>query len=118
VEERLELPCAPQFTFGLFIRLPMAERSACAPACDRERDLPRYFLHLVDSVDILLDPDGTELAEDAVEGAAMRAARDCMAGDVQSGKLDLTYRIEVHDESGRLVHSLPFVDAVKIVRTH
>jgi len=38
-----------------------------------------------------------------------------MAEDVKGGKLDLRYRIDVHDESGELVHRLAFADALQIV---
>ena len=72
-------------------------------------------MHLMDGTDVLLDPDGTELAAGAVEPAALRAARDCMAGDVKGGRLDLRYRIDVHDEIGELVHRLAFRDAVEIL---
>ena len=77
--------------------------------------MARYFLHLIDSVDILLDPDGVELPPDAIEDVALRSARDCMAGDVRSGRIDLRYRIDVEDERGKVVHRLPFSDAVEIV---
>lgn len=76
--------------------------------------MPRYFMHLVDSSDMLLDPDGTEMPAEAVARAALMAARDCMAGDVRNGELDLRYRIEVQDERGEVVHTLPFADAVTV----
>ena len=75
----------------------------------------RYFLHLVDHVDMLLDPHGVNLPADTVERATLAAARHCMCGDVRNGRLDLPYRIDVHDESGTAVHSLPFADAVEIL---
>jgi hypothetical protein len=77
--------------------------------------MTRYFLHLKDSTDEVLDPDGVELLEDAVPAAALRSARDCISGDVKNGRIDLHYRIEVMNESGQLVHTLPFSDAVEIV---
>ena len=77
--------------------------------------MPRYFLHLVDSTDVTLDPDGVEMPPEAIPGAALVQARDCMAGDVRNGRLDFSYRIDVHDESGKLVHSLPFEEALEIV---
>jgi hypothetical protein len=77
--------------------------------------VPRYFLHLRDSIDEILDPEGLEMPEEAVAGAALLSARDCMAGDVKQGRLDLHYRIDVHGECGKLVHSLRFADAVEIV---
>ena len=77
--------------------------------------MPKYFFHLIDSVDVLLDPEGNEMPSEAVVGAALLQARDCMAADVKSGRLDLHYRIDVHDEAGELVHTLPFEDAVEVV---
>ncbi len=77
--------------------------------------MPRYYFHLMDSVDEVLDPDGMEMPAEAVAGAALMQARDCMAGDVKGGKIDFHYRIDVHDEGGAVVHTLAFEDAVEIV---
>jgi hypothetical protein len=77
--------------------------------------MPRYYFHLRDSVDVVLDPEGLEMPAEAISGAALMQARDCMAGDVKSGKIDFHYRIDVHDESGAVVHTLAFEDAVEIV---
>jgi hypothetical protein len=77
--------------------------------------MARYFLHLKDSVDEVLDPDGTEMPAEAVPGAALRSARDCIAGDVKEGRIDLHFRIEVLSETGELVHTLRFSDAVEVV---
>ena len=77
--------------------------------------MARYFLHLKDSIGQLLDPEGTELPPEAVPGAALRAARDCIAGDVQAGRLDLHYRIEVFNDDGELVHTLPFANALEVI---
>lgn len=77
--------------------------------------MPRYFLHLKDSVEVVLDPEGIEMATDAIPRVALSCARDCMAGDVKDGRLDLRYRIDVHDKYGERVHSLPFADAVEVV---
>ena len=76
--------------------------------------MPRYFMHLIDSVDILLDPDGVELASEAVASRTLFIARDCMANDVKEGRLDLHYRIEVQNEGGEVIHCLEFKDALKI----
>lgn len=76
--------------------------------------MPKYYMHLVDSADITLDPEGIEMQPEAIVGVALAQARDCMSDDVKNGRLDLHYRIDVHDESGQLVHSLAFADAVVI----
>jgi hypothetical protein len=77
--------------------------------------MPLYFMHLRDGKDEVLDPEGVEMPSEAVAGVALLAARDCMAGDVKQGKLDLHYRIDVHDEDGNIVHTLSFADAIEIV---
>jgi hypothetical protein len=75
----------------------------------------RYFLHLKDGTYEVLDPEGIEIAIEAVPEEALKAARDCIAGDVKAGVLDLHYRIEVLSEGGELVLTLPFSDALHVV---
>jgi hypothetical protein len=53
---------------------------------------------------------------DALAQKALASARDCIAGDVRDGQVDLRYRINVHDENDHVVHSLSFADAVEILR--
>jgi hypothetical protein len=68
------------------------------PPDEEQFFMPRYFLHLRDSIDEVLDPEGVEMPPEAVAGAALVAARECIAEDVKTGLLDLHYRIDVHDE--------------------
>jgi hypothetical protein len=72
-------------------------------------------MHLVDSVDVLMDPDGIELPTEAVAQKALASARDCIAGDVREGRIDLRYRIDVHSHDGQVIHSLSFADAVEVI---
>lgn len=67
----------------------------------QEPSVPNYHMHLIDSIDVLLDSDGVEVACEDVSSAALRAPRDCMAGDVHNGRLDLHYRIEWLMRAGR-----------------
>ena len=78
--------------------------------------MPLYFMHLKGSTEEVLDLEGVEMPVDAIPVIALRQARDCMAGDIKAGRLDLRYRIDVHDEAGEIVHRLPFEDAVLILR--
>jgi hypothetical protein len=78
--------------------------------------MPKYFMHLRDGTDEVLDPEGVMLPEEAVVGAALMAARDCMAGDIRDGRVDLGYRIDVHADDGSVVHSVSFGEAVEFVR--
>jgi hypothetical protein len=77
--------------------------------------MPLYFFHLRDGSDILLDPEGAEMALDEVAAKALWQARDCMAGDVKGGRVDLRFHIDVHDESGANIHSIAFADALEII---
>lgn len=77
--------------------------------------MPKYFMHLRDGTDEVLDPDGVEMPPEAVQRAALLAARDCIAGDAHSGRIELKYWIDVHDEEGRVVYTISFADAVEIV---
>ncbi len=76
--------------------------------------MAKFFFHLRDGTDTLLDPDGVELAPSAVPAAALRAARDCIAHDAKAGRINLNQRITVEDEAGAAVHVIEFVDAVEI----
>ena len=78
--------------------------------------MPRYYLHLRDSVDELLDPEGLELPDlEAVRTAVLLAARDMLAGDIRQGLIDLRYRIDAESEGGALVYSLPLRGAFTII---
>ena len=77
--------------------------------------MPRYYFHLIDSTDCLLDPDGLEIRTEDVAKKTLECARDCLAGDVKDGRLDLRYRIDVQDENERLIHSLPFGKAIELI---
>jgi len=47
--------------------------------------MARYYLHLRDGIDELLDPDGQELADlDALARAVLESARDVMSGDIMA----------------------------------
>ena len=69
--------------------------------------MPRFYFHLRDGTDVLLDPEGVQLAGlEAVRGEAMRAARDTLAHGLQDGMLDLRPRIDIESADGVIVHSL------------
>ncbi len=74
-----------------------------------------YFFHLRDGIDVLLDPEGRELAGvDEVAGAALLEARSIIAEDAREGRIALDQHIDVVDQSGSLVHRLRFADAIEI----
>ena len=78
--------------------------------------MARYYLHLRDGDDILLDPEGREFeSEEKLQAAVLLCARDLMKGDIGDGRLDLRLRIDAEDAAGKVVHSLPFPDAIEII---
>jgi hypothetical protein len=76
----------------------------------------RYYMHLRDGTEQLLDPEGLEYPSvEALRKAVLVAARDLMTGDIRVGVLDFRFRIDAEDESGTIVYSLPFKHAVSII---
>ena len=75
-----------------------------------------YFFHLRDGVDILLDPEGRQLdGPGAIADAALNDARSIIGHDAVQGRIMLNQHIDVEDESGNILHTLHFADAVEIV---
>jgi hypothetical protein len=78
--------------------------------------MSRYFLHLRDGTDEVLDPDGVEFGSlEALRTAVLKNARDVMAGDIQNGVIDFRFRIDAEDGVGAIVYSLPFKHAVSLI---
>jgi hypothetical protein len=78
--------------------------------------MPRYFLHLRDGTDELLDPDGKDYSDlPALHAAVMANARDCIAGDVRIGIIDLRYRIDAEDADRKIVYTLHFEHAFSLI---
>ena len=76
----------------------------------------RYFMHLRDGTEELLDPEGKEFASLAdLRDAVLVTVRDLMVGDVRDGVLDLRFRIDAQDQAGTIVHTMPFRYAVNII---
>lgn len=75
----------------------------------------RYFFHLREEDDYVLDEEGVELPDiKDVRQAALQSARSVIAGDAITGKLSLKSVVEVDDEEGTRVLVLPFREAVSI----
>ena len=78
--------------------------------------MPVYYFHFCDGQDLLVDPEGQQLGSaELVAPIALREARAIISHEVRSGNVLLDRHIDVVDESGTLVHRLPFTDAVQIV---
>jgi len=79
--------------------------------------MPRYHFHLFNDLQVP-DVEGIELpdAETAMKRAAS-AAREMAAESVREGRLILSHRIEVTDDSGAAVGTVHFGDVVDIQRS-
>jgi hypothetical protein len=78
--------------------------------------LARYFLHLRDGVDEIIDPEGKEFETmEALREYVLIAARDLMTGDIRNGLLDFRFRIDAENESGQVVYSMPFAGALNVI---
>jgi hypothetical protein len=74
-----------------------------------------YYFHLRDGEDALLDPDGRELeGAEAIAQSALAEARALISDEARLGRIRFDQRIDVEDADGRVVHSLPFDQAVVI----
>ena len=78
--------------------------------------MSRYFFHVYSDA-VALDEDGQDLPSVAIaREAAVRAVRKFAAEEITNrGEVHLRHRIEVEDEQGRPVFTLPFSAAFKII---
>ncbi|MGZ8285843.1 MAG: DUF6894 family protein [Allosphingosinicella sp.] len=76
--------------------------------------MPLFFFHIHDDFEFT-DEQGIDMADAAsARVAALAGARGMMSEQVKKGRLSLHHRIEVEDEDGDAILSLPFGDAVVI----
>jgi hypothetical protein len=74
--------------------------------------MPRVYFHLCDHSDYLLDQQGSMVELSDIPQRALKAAREIIADDVLTGRVNMGYSIEVRDEAGKTIHTLFFKDAV------
>jgi hypothetical protein len=86
-----------------------------AQAAGKDSGVALYFFHLCDGRDVLIDPEGKEIADFSLIGdLALREARAMISQDALGGRIALNQFIEVRDNGGKLVHQLSFRDAISI----
>ena len=78
--------------------------------------MSRYFFHVYSDT-VALDEEGQELESLSIaREAAVRAARQFAADEItERGQVSLRHRIEVEDEGGRPLFTLPFSAAFRII---
>ena len=76
--------------------------------------MPLFFFHIHEDSEVT-DEQGIDMADAAAARvAAVAGARGIMSEQIVKGRLSLHHRIEVEDEAGGAVLTLPFADAVEI----
>lgn len=76
--------------------------------------MPRFYFNLRNDL-VVDDEEGMELSDLATAREyALRNARSIAAENVLRGHLNLTHRIEIADETGLVVGTLSFKDAIAI----
>lgn len=78
--------------------------------------MARYFMHLRDGTDKIIYPVGLYFPSFFADiNATLIAARDLMTGDIRAGVIDFRFRIDVEDEAGEIIYTLPFKHAINII---
>jgi hypothetical protein len=73
-------------------------------------------MHVSDSHRFAEDHEGRDLPDDETARLeAVKGARDMMASELREGQLDLSSFIEVEDDTHKLLFTLTFAEAVKII---
>ena len=76
--------------------------------------MPRFYLHMRNDRTVE-DREGLILEDaDAARLEAIRSARDILAAEIRTGRLDLAGEIEVADENGQPILTVPFRQAIVI----
>jgi len=67
----------------------------------RESRVAQYFFHLCDGHEVVIDPEGKDIADPSLVGAdALKEARAMIAQDALAGRINLNQYIEVRDDTG------------------
>ena len=76
--------------------------------------MPRYFFHLYNDV-IAMDDEGVDLPDlEAARANGIKEAREMMVETVSEGRINLSHRIDIADESGAVIDSVIFAEAVAV----
>jgi len=73
-------------------------------------------MHLRDGTGELLDPEWQEFRSlKALQDGVLFTVRDLLSCDFRRGMLDLRFRIDAEDGKSKIVHTLPFKQALSII---
>ncbi|HET9639725.1 MAG TPA: hypothetical protein VFP12_11000 [Allosphingosinicella sp.] len=78
--------------------------------------MPRYFFHLYNDI-VTMDEEGLDLPDlEAARANGIKEAREMMLETVAEGRINFSHRIDIADESGAVVDSITFAEAVRVER--
>ena len=76
--------------------------------------MKRFFFHLYNDV-VAMDAEGVELPDlETAKQAAIHNIRDLLTDEVMKGRVVLHHRIEIADETGAVLATVPFAAAVTV----
>ena len=77
--------------------------------------MARYFLHIHNSHGGAEDEEGID-ANSLAEASerALTGIRSLLAAEVVNGQIDLSGHIDISDETGKVLLSIPFTDGVTV----
>jgi hypothetical protein len=76
--------------------------------------MPRFYFHLQNQVDAR-DEEGREVADlEEATAAARSDILSILSDDVSRGRIDLRGRIDIADETGTILRTVAFADAVQL----
>lgn len=76
--------------------------------------MPHYYFHLYNDI-VSMDEEGVDLPDlEAARANGIREAREMMLETVAEGRINFSHRIDIADESGAVVDTVTFAEAVKV----
>lgn len=79
--------------------------------------MPRYYLHVHNSIGVTRDEEGQELANlDEAETIAIEGVRSILAAEVMEGRIDLRGRIGIVGHGDEVMRTIGFPNIVQVLR--
>ncbi len=77
--------------------------------------MPRYFLHIHNAHGKVEDEEGVDVSSlSAASEIAVTGIRDLLAAETKNGAINLNGRVDIANEAGKILVSIPFEKAVKV----